>query len=150
MSPRTRRALLLGLAAAVALVAAWLLWPRTAITRENGAKIREGMALAEVEAILGGPARNEAGGTVILDEDADVPAGDQRAAIVAQRWRLWQDAWIELRDRGAAERPLQWGSDWVVITIHLDGEGRVADCTCLPVRRTDEGPLEFLRRWFIR
>jgi hypothetical protein len=39
----------------VALVASWLLWPRTAITRENADRIQEGMTLANVEAILGGP-----------------------------------------------------------------------------------------------
>ena len=40
-------------------VGVWLLWPRTAITRENGAKLRERMTRAEVVAILGGPERNE-------------------------------------------------------------------------------------------
>jgi len=52
----TRRRLLL-LALLVALVplgfAARMLWPRPAITWENGAKIREGMTRSEVEAILG-------------------------------------------------------------------------------------------------
>ena len=43
-------------------VGVWLLLPTTAITRENAAKIQEGMTLAEVEAILGGPARSEADG----------------------------------------------------------------------------------------
>ena len=51
--------LFLGVPAAVVAVAlvAWLLWPRgAAITRENAAKIQPGMARAEVEALLGGPA----------------------------------------------------------------------------------------------
>jgi hypothetical protein len=58
---RTRRLLLFAVPAglAVALIAAWLLWPRTAITRENAEKIQVGMTLAEVEAILGGPARDD-------------------------------------------------------------------------------------------
>src|SRR5262249_6513193 len=60
------------------------------------------------------------------------PGGEGPAPIVKRRFRQ------ALADPGAAERPLQWGSDWVVITIYLDGEGRVAVCTCLPVRRTDE------------
>src|SRR4051812_9676536 len=38
-------------------VGVWVLWPHTEITPENAAKIRKGMTLAEVEAILGGPAR---------------------------------------------------------------------------------------------
>src|SRR5260370_30931418 len=46
----------------------WLLWPRTAITPENAAKIREGMTLLEVEAILGGPGRNESTGTLTGDD----------------------------------------------------------------------------------
>jgi hypothetical protein len=61
-----QRALLVGLLG-VALATgatAWLLWPRTAVTRENAPKVRVGMPLAEVEAILGGPARDEATGPV--------------------------------------------------------------------------------------
>jgi hypothetical protein len=57
MTRRTRRLLLLALPAglAVALVAAWLHWPRpSAITRENAAKIRAGMTLAEAENSPGG------------------------------------------------------------------------------------------------
>jgi outer membrane protein assembly factor BamE (lipoprotein component of BamABCDE complex) len=66
----TRRRLLLFALIAVAVVLAvgvWLLWPRTAITRENAAKIQAGMTLAEVEAILGGPARDEMTGRVLSD-----------------------------------------------------------------------------------
>src|ERR1700722_14790543 len=46
-----------------------VLWaqPRTAITRENAAKIQVGMALTEVEAILGGPARDESSGPLFVD-----------------------------------------------------------------------------------
>jgi hypothetical protein len=56
-----RRLLILAVAGTVVMLAvgAWLFWPRTAITRENAAKIQRGMTLAEVEAILGGPARDE-------------------------------------------------------------------------------------------
>jgi hypothetical protein len=47
----------------VLVLTAWLLWPRTtittAITLENAATIKEGMTRAEVEAILGGPPRDE-------------------------------------------------------------------------------------------
>jgi hypothetical protein len=69
MSRRTRRLLLLALPVLVALAAgAWLPWPRTAITRENVEKIQPGMTLEEAEAILGGPARDEAGGPVDREE----------------------------------------------------------------------------------
>ena len=60
-----RRVLLLGtVAIVVALVAAVSVvrpWP-SAITEENAAQIKRGMTLEEVEAILGGPPRNERGG----------------------------------------------------------------------------------------
>jgi outer membrane protein assembly factor BamE (lipoprotein component of BamABCDE complex) len=62
--PQPRRRLLLALALLTCVLAggvAWLLLAReTAITRENAAKIENGMTQAEVEAILGGPARNDA------------------------------------------------------------------------------------------
>jgi hypothetical protein len=81
MTRRARRMLLFGLPAAVVAVAvsAWLLWPRTAITRENADKIRMGMTLAEVEAILGGPARDESTGplVVILAKDDDYAEDDE-------------------------------------------------------------------------
>jgi hypothetical protein len=55
-----RRLLLSGVPVAVVLgVGGWLLLPSTAITEENAAKIKQGMTLVEVEAILGGPGRNE-------------------------------------------------------------------------------------------
>jgi len=59
----TRRRLLFGLlAAVVALAVVVMLWPPSAINRENKSKLRHGMTQAEVEAILGGPARDEVGG----------------------------------------------------------------------------------------
>jgi len=44
-----------------------VLWPPTAITPENAAKIEKGMTLTDVETILGGPARDESAGAVIAD-----------------------------------------------------------------------------------
>src|SRR5712692_7190845 len=40
-------------------VLVWFFWPCTAITRANMLKLEHGMPRAEVEAILGGPARDE-------------------------------------------------------------------------------------------
>src|SRR5690242_10055806 len=60
-----RRALLLGTAGVVAALAlaVWVGWPRTsAITKENVAKIKDGMTQAEVEVILGGAARDDSDG----------------------------------------------------------------------------------------
>ena len=55
----TRRRLLLPSLLACLATLAVVLWPRTAITPENAAKIQAGMTLTEVEALLGGPARDE-------------------------------------------------------------------------------------------
>jgi hypothetical protein len=54
-----RRLLLFGLFAGLLALAAWLAWPRTAITPANAARFQEGMTLAQVEAIMGGPPRRE-------------------------------------------------------------------------------------------
>jgi hypothetical protein len=57
-----RRLLLVGFASTAAAlgIGVCLLWPRDrpGITRANRERIREGMTLAEVEAILGGPERD--------------------------------------------------------------------------------------------
>jgi hypothetical protein len=66
MSIRRRRLLPLAVLGAVIVLAigVWLVWPQpSAITGENVAKIKVGMTLAEVEAILGGPARDETNGS---------------------------------------------------------------------------------------
>ena len=79
-----RRVLLLGSVAALAAMAfgAWVTWPRpSAITDENSVKIQTGMTLAEVEAILGGPPRNEVG------HAADrVEYGQPRVVLDERRW----------------------------------------------------------------
>src|SRR5262245_10142275 len=83
MSKRRRR--VVGGAALASLGAlgltAWLLWPRTAITRENGEKIHEGMTQAEVEAILGGPARDEASGPLVADSTPAEARGELARAF---------------------------------------------------------------------
>ena len=104
MSRRTRRLLLLALPALVALTGGgWLFWPRTAITRENAAKIQVGMTLAEVEAILGGPARDEA---------------PKRQVLVKIQ---------------SVHHDCEWNSDHVSVWVHLDAQGRVTECRAIPV-----------------
>jgi hypothetical protein len=69
MTMTRRRLLLLALPVALALLAVgatWLLLPQTAITRANAARIKPGMTLAQVEAILGGPARHEGDSGVLI------------------------------------------------------------------------------------
>jgi hypothetical protein len=57
-------------------VAFGLLWPRSsAITWENIEKIHVGMTRAEVEAVLGGPARDESAGGTVFGTVGVVPEG---------------------------------------------------------------------------
>jgi hypothetical protein len=145
MTRRTRRLLLLALPAglALALACAWLLWPRTAITRANAEKIQVGLTLAEVEAILDGPARDESTGPVNLDV-AEGLEGAEWELFDPQRVRLWV---VSLVRPPGTPRPLEWQSNEVVLRVRFDPEGRVAECDAFPMRRVDEGPLDRLRRW---
>jgi hypothetical protein len=105
--PARRRLLLVAVVStAVVLVVgltAWLLWPRTAITRENAARIQVGMTVAEVEEILGGPARDET----------------PKRPLVVKIQNVHPDR--------------EWNSDQVSIWLHLDAEGRVRECRAIPV-----------------
>jgi hypothetical protein len=131
MGRRTRRLLLLALPAVLALgLVAWLLWPRTAITtitEQNAEKIREGMTVAEVEAILGGPGRSESPGRFL-------PAmSNEQFREIAIRFR-------------PAEPHSEWQSNQVRVLVRFDPEGRVQEWTCFPVRRESESPVDMLRR----
>jgi hypothetical protein len=127
MSTRTRRRLLLFILASVAVLAvgAWLLWPRTAITRENAAKIKEGMTLAEVEAILGGPARNE----------SDMPDN------------FINDAFVMNGEQPFTEK--RWASPGRVVILHFDDSCRVIRRTTTDFG-VDHSLFDMVRRWFRR
>ncbi len=114
-------------------IMAWLLWPRpTAINRENAAKIQEGMTLAEVEAILGGPPRDDGVGLLAFQR-ADGTEGTMPRS--------------EFNDSLNLPDEKHWLSDEVLIGITLDQAGRVAGVTVEPVQLASEGPLDRLRRW---
>jgi hypothetical protein len=110
----------------------WGLWPCTAINRENAAKIRVGMTLAEVEAILGGPARHESTGPVVLDE-------------FGQRRHEWRFVMVHAGLR-FGDSPPHWQSDYVAIMVQLDPERRVIGVSVAPLRRDRGGPVD-LYRW---
>lgn len=135
---RPRRRLLLALFAVVMLLVlgVWLHWtkPFSAITRENAAKIKDGMTLAEVEAILGGPPRDETTGPVIREEPPEFAPPDARG-------RSFRITIVNLRQH------LEWHSDQVRIWVHFDSHGRVTDFTHFPTHRAEESPLALLRRW---
>jgi hypothetical protein len=128
-----RRLLLFGLLAGLLAlgVCGWLLLPRTAITRENAAKIQVGMTLAEVEVNLGGPPRDDTTGPVVTEsgyggntlwlEDVCLPFGDQRPHI--------------------------WKSDCVLVLVSVGADGRVANFIAFRQQRRVENSLDMLRRW---
>jgi hypothetical protein len=122
MSRRSRRLVLFGLPAGLAVLAfaAWLLWPRTAITRENAAKIQQGMTLAEVQAVLGEPAD---------------PRGEDSA--------LWPDDVIPAGSRLVVGR--FWVGDDVLVVVAFDRGGRVEAVRVLGRARVTLA--DRLRRW---
>ena len=73
-----------GLALLLLVGGAVALWPRAdPITQENCDRIRKGMTLAEVEAILGPPGDYRNGPT-----DFDLP--DDLEEVVAKPWAVWK------------------------------------------------------------
>jgi hypothetical protein len=133
MRIRRRRLLLLGLPAAlmVALLAAWLLWPRTAITRANAARVENGMTLVEVEAILGGPARDESSGELQPDGG----------------WQEVRRLMVMEMIRSDDPQYRLWKSNTLLIGVHLAADGRVYSTESVPVQRVHESPFDRLRRW---
>jgi hypothetical protein len=121
-----RRLLLFGLlAGSLALgTGAWLFWPRPGITRENAAKIQVGMTLAEVEAILGGPSRDES--TEVVTERA--AADDDDSAV----FRVL-DFTYPRRPASSPEPPV-WKTDQIVIVVHTSHDGRVVSSASMLVR----------------
>jgi hypothetical protein len=81
--PRPHRFLFLSIAAIAVAVGIWTLWPRSAITLQNMKRIKAGMTLAEVEQILGGPARDESSGATAFVQTAPGPS---RGFDDSRRW----------------------------------------------------------------
>jgi hypothetical protein len=155
MPSRRLRLLVLVVVGAVAAVAigVWLLWPRTALTRENAAKIQVGMTLTEVEAILGGPARDESGGKLVGDVDgegdADPRERQRRIDCNTVLLEIMETMVDRMLKRGRLPHDdLYWISDQVVVEVRVDENDRVFLVTTIPVRRADESSLDRLRRWF--
>jgi hypothetical protein len=112
--------LLLGSIVIVAALAGatWLVWRRpSAINVESAARIREVMTLAEVEAILGGPAR----------DDRSEPSSIRPGSLLSHD--------------GERNR---WMSDVCTITVYFEQDGRVG---AFVVDASDpESPLDMVRR----
>jgi hypothetical protein len=128
-----RRVLLIALLIVLVVAAVWALvvWPRpTAITRENEARIQEGMSWDELKAILGGPPRNESTGPTELDPDALVGVGRAPPPSVT--------------------RIYEWISDEVMIRVAFDVDGRAEWINTWPLRRTYPGVVPTIHHWLQR
>ena len=108
----------------------WLLWPRTAITRENAAKIREGMTFAEVADILGEPPRDDGVGLIAVQRRDGSEGTIPRSELIGILDQLEAKSWL---------------SDEVLVWITLDHAGRVTSCSVEPVRLASLHAT--IRRW---
>src|SRR5438132_10837818 len=109
-----RRLLLFGVSVALAVVAliALLLPPRaTSINWANAENIRNGMTVGEVEAILGGPARDDSTGPL------------EPAVMLWTRGQL-----------------LRWLSDSLSVSVYVE-DGLVMTHVCEAMHRVEESPL---------
>lgn len=144
-----RRFLLLSLAAVLVglAVGTWALWSLradTAITRQSFARIRDGMSREQVEAILGGPPRDESTGPVKWDpfEGWEGPDRDRMTPEEPQ-----QADFEFFREPLAGGQPVEWISDTVMIQAYFRPDGRLLERTCYPACRSPESPFERIRRW---
>ncbi len=131
---KRRCAVLLCGSAIAVLVVGVLLWttrpPETAITRNNAAKIRKGMAEEEVQAILGGPPRLEMTGRPV---DVDDAAVSPRTATI----------WL----KGASDLTVHhWASDEVQVSVAFGTDGRAFLISVIPVCPTPESIFEMVYR----
>jgi hypothetical protein len=127
----------------VLVLTAWQLWPRTAITRENAEQIQPGMTLTEVEAILGGPARDEYGGPLVADSTPEEAEGEFARLFANPGGDV--DPFRRPLCPSDAPTQLIGASSRAVVQVHLDGAGRVVSCNFLAVRAAN--PLDHVRRW---
>ena len=140
-----RRLLVFGLLAGLLVLGAgfWLLWPRTAITLENAAKVRPAMTLDEVEFILGGPPRSdETGPTSIYYYEVDEVDEPQR---IPEPYSFGPTPGPF--DRHAWFKAYSWRSDCAMVTVGLTDWGRVEWIIAIPCHRHHEGSIAKLRHW---
>jgi hypothetical protein len=126
---RSRRFLFLCLAAVVVglAVGGWLLWPsRSVITPENALTIEVGMALADVEGILGGPPRDESTGRLRATMDHDKIGGHDTRLVFAK-----SRAWV---------------SDRAIVEVFFNEDGRVSATHILRARPAEHELINSVRR----
>jgi outer membrane protein assembly factor BamE (lipoprotein component of BamABCDE complex) len=97
----------------------WLLGRPSAITGANIAKIQDGMTRTQVEAILGGPARDDSRGGLVVYLDGDSVSH---------------------------ANPNEWIGEDQAVTVHFEND-HVSGRRVGLVARSEEGVLARLRRW---
>jgi hypothetical protein len=110
------------------------------------------MTLAEVEQLLGGPARDESTGPLAGDADGKVYADDREQPVDSDTGTLMLSV---MREMAAltfklGRRPdgnLFWVSDQVFIQVVFDEDDRVFGVATISARRADESPLDVIRRY---
>jgi hypothetical protein len=127
-----------------ACLGVYLLLPRTHINHENYEKIQIGMSLAEVEQILGGPARDESSGPLRATDRGDDRHVNPEARVTAFKASF---IFFSFDDNPPAPESQIWITDWLMVRADLDSEGRVNSRSCLRVRPAVENRLGVLRRW---
>jgi hypothetical protein len=135
----------------VAAFCLWLYSTCTAITEDSAVRIRAGMTLAEVETILGGPARDESTGPLVADLTfvGDDRRNDAREPI--DPIEFCTSVRRELVDGGRGEGSLPaagfWLSNRAMIRVDFGASGRVERARWLPARRDYGDTLDRFRAW---
>jgi hypothetical protein len=141
MTTKRKLLVLLGVIMVTAVVIAYTVRSaRSAINAENAAKIEIGIDLATVEALLGGPARDESTGRLTT---TDKTQDDAEGVFVVKTWRLYMSA-------GMSQRAQNWSSDEIIVFVEINDVGRVERVETFCVSRVAEWPWDLFRRWLWR
>lgn len=126
---------------------ALLWWTAPPISRANFLRIEDGMTLAEVEGLLGGPPGDYSTG----DLEPEAPTAEEAARFGSEAEARLSARALLRRYRGAADgsdgHEPGWVGDRALIVVRLDEAGRVAGRDFASVRPVAEPPLAKLRRW---
>jgi hypothetical protein len=123
-----RRIILLSLiiCTAICILTPLIVIPGSLITRQNAERIHAGMTLTEVEAILGGPARDESTGPLLYDGGVDI------CPPINWPWDPTEHT--------------EWRSDYYIIILTMNRNERVITCRCSRVRPAQENSFQTVCR----
>jgi hypothetical protein len=137
--------------AALCIIAAIVLWPRSSrFTEENVNRIQPGMNRSEIETIIGPPIDDSTGPLLDFPE-ADCFVGQQPICQVDR-----PEEWVHLDMGSPNSKNAIWCDDKLVCVVTFDGDGRVCVKSVRHTRRAPQGTLDNLlwrakrlwRHWF--